>query len=470
MGHGHMMGKTEMTTKGVKMLLGDPQKAIVRLSIPIFFSLVASGILHITDMIWVSGLGPEALSAVGFFVPLFMVASAIASGIGVGGGTCIAHSIGAKDKKGADQFTLHMFVVLFIVSILLLILFSLFSKTLFQFMGADKSIDQALVYARIMIPGLMFLIFTEGAYAVFRSEGNAKMVMLISVTGVLINIVLDPVFIYTLGFGVGGAAWASFAALFIATLICSFYLFLKKNTYVTIKFKGFKIKKKSISQILHLGIPVSISQILMALMIFITIRIISQVSGENGVAVFSTGLRYMHFLVMPLVGISSAVVTVIGAAYGAGDKEKIATAFNYALKIATIVSSLMLLFTFFAAPLITKMFTWSKEGSVITNELIMFLRIVFWGLPPLAIAMVVGAFFTGVGKSINGLILEIFRIVFLTIPLIILLSVSFNYGLSGIWGGMVLANLISAIFAFVWVKSSFSGKDEVIINPLKTSN
>ncbi len=149
---------------------------------------------------------------------------------------------------------------------------------------------------------------------------------------------------------------------------------------------------------------------------------------------------------------------------------KIATAFNYALKIATIVSSLMLLFTFFAAPVLTKMFTWSKEGSVITNDLIMFLRIVFWGLPPLAIAMVVGAFFTGVGKSINGLILEIFRIVFLTIPLIILLSVSFNYGLSGIWGGMVLANLISAIFAFVWVKSSFSGKDEVIINPLKTSN
>ncbi len=456
MGHANMMGKTEMTTEGVNILLGDPKKAIRNLSIPIFFSLMASGALNITDMIWVSGLGPKALSAVGFFVPLYMIASALATGIGVGGGTCISQRIGAKDKTGAEQFAVHMFVVLVIISILTFMGLFLLAKPLFLFMGADKSIDQALSYSRIMTPALIFLLFTEGAYAIFRSEGNAKLVMIISFIGVLINMVLDPIFIFWLGLGVGGAAWASLIALFIATAICCFWLFIKKNTYIAIKFKGFKLKKSSIGQILHLGIPVSISQVLMAVMIFTTIKVIAQVSGENGVAVYSTGLRYMHFLVLPLIGISSSVVTVVGAAYGARNKEKMLVAFSYALKIGVIVSGIMLAVTFLAAPLITKMFTWSKGGNIITDDLILFLRVVFLGHPPLAIAMIAGSLFIGVGKSMNALMLEVFRNIILTIPLIFILGMLFDYGLSGIWTGIVLANLISAVFAYVWVKQFLS--------------
>ncbi len=165
-------------------------------------------------------------------------------------------------------------------------------------MGADKSIDQALSYSRIMTPALIFLLFTEGAYAIFRSEGNAKLVMIISFIG----------------------------------------------------------------QILHLGIPVSIGQILMAVVIFTTIKVIAQVSGENGVAVYSTGLRYMHFLVLPLIGISSSVVTVVGAAYGARNRKKMLVAFNYALKMWVLVSGIMLAVTFLAAPLITKMLPGQRAG------------------------------------------------------------------------------------------------------------
>ncbi len=392
MGHANMMGKTEMTTEGVKILLGDPKKAIRNLSIPIFFSLMASGALNITDMIWVSGLGPKALSAVGFFVPLYMIASALATGIGVGGGTCISQRIGAKDKTGADQFAVHMFVVLIIISILTFIGVFLLAKPLFLFMGADKSIDQALSYSRIMTPALMFLLFTEGAYAIFRSEGNAKLVMIISL----------------------------------------------------------------IEKILHLGIPISISQVLTAVMIFTTIKVIAQISEENGVAVYSTGLRYMHFLILPLIGISSSVVTVVGAAYGARNKEKMLVAFNYALKIGMIVSGIMLAVTFLAAPLITKMFTWSKGGNILTDDLILFLRVVFWGHPPLAIAMTAGSLFTGVGKSMNALMLEVFRNIILTIPFIFILGMLFDYGLSGIWTSIVLANLVSAVIAYFWVKQFLS--------------
>ncbi len=467
MGHGNMMSNVKMNTEGVKMLLGDPQKAIVHLSIPIFFSLVASGILHITDMIWVSGLGPEALSGVGFFVPLYMVASAVATGIGVGGGTCIAQSIGGKDKKGADQFTVHMFIILLFLAVLLFFFLLFSSKPLFMIMGAENSIDKALAYTRIMTPALIFLLFTEGAYAVFRSEGNAKVVMAISVTGVVINMILDPIFIYSFGLGVAGAAWASLIALLIAALICCFRLLIKKGTYVSIKFKGFKLKRTSISQILHLGVPVFINQILMSLMIFVTIRIITQASGENGVAVFSAGLRYMHFLVIPIVGISSAAITVIGAAYGAGDMQKIKFAYNYSLKIASIIAIIMLVFTFLTAPFIAMMFTWSNSGNILTEDLIMFLRIVFFGHPPLSVALVAGSLFTGIGKSINALVLEIIRNIILTLPLIIIFGILLDLGLPGIWSGMVFANFLSAAFAFLWARKLFSNADGKIMVSLK---
>ncbi len=470
MGHGNMMGRSEMTTEGVKMLLGDPQKAIVSLSIPIFFSLIASGILQITDMVWVSGIGPEALTAVGFFVPLFMIASAVAAGVGIGGGTCIAHRIGAKDKKGADQFANHMFVIILVVSVLLVFLLLFLMKPLFLFMGADKSIADALSYGKIMIPSLIFLLFSEGAYAIFRSEGNAKLVMVISITGVIVNMILDPIFIYSFGLGVAGAAWASLTSLLLATLICCYYTFFKKNTYLTINFKGYKYNKTSISQILHLAVPVSVSQLLMAFMIFITIKIITLISGENGVAVYSTGLRYMHFLVLPLVGISSAAVTVIGAAYGAKEREKVLSAFNYSLKIATLISIGMLLITFIAAPFITKLFTWSEGGEVLRDDLITFLRIVFWGHPTLAIAMISGSLFIGFGKSMNALLLEIIRNIVLTVPLIFLLGISFKYGLTGVWSGIVIANLITAVFAYFWVKNFLTGDGELMMTPLKEFN
>lgn len=452
MGHHNMMEMNENTTEGVKMLLGDPRKAIVKLAVPIVFSLIANGILHLTDMIWVSGLGPEALSALGFIVPLHLVASAIATGIGTGGGTCISQSIGARDKTESDAYTIHMFLLLVIVAALVVAFMSYIVKPLFLFMGAGKTIDLALSYSRIMIFGFIFLLFSEGVYAIFRSEGNAKLVMVISLTGVLINIVLDPLFIYTLGMGVPGAAWASFIALGVATLICFYWLFVKKATYVSIDFKGFSIRKKKIQSILHLGIPVSLGQLLMAVMMFANIKVISYVGGVNGVAVFSTGLRYMHFLMLPLIGISSAAVTVVGAAFGAGNRDKIHQAYRYSLKIGSLSAGAMCLGTIIAAPLIAKMFTWSEGSTVLAGDLIVFLQVVFLGHPPLAVAMMTGSLFVGSGKSVKALLLEILRNIILTIPFVMIFGIVLNYGLAGVWSGIVAANWLLAIIAFMWAQ------------------
>lgn len=448
------------------MLLGDPKKAIVRLAVPIFFSLIASGLLHLTDMIWVSGLGPESLSAVGFFVPLYMLASALATGIGVGAGTCISQRIGAGDKEGADHYAAHMMLILAVSAAALAAFLLLSARPVFAFMGADTAMPQALAYSNIMTASLVFLLFTEGAYAVFRSEGNAKSVMKISVFGVVLNMILDPILIYPLEMGVAGAAWASVAALFISTLICGYVLLVKKETYITVRFKGVQFRKDRISDILHLGLPVSINQVLMGIMIFAVIKMITHAGGETGVAVFSTGLRYMHFLVLPLAGISSAAVTVVGAAFGAQDPDKIQSAFDYSLKLSVAIAGAMMLLTVWLAPTITLMFTWSEQARVLSRDFIVFLRIVFLGHPPLAVALVVGSVFIGLGRSIFALILEVFRILVFTLPLMFLLGIGLKFGLPGMWAGMALANVISALMAVIWVRRALKKEKHMLATSL----
>lgn len=457
MGHGHIFSTTDTNEERIRQLLGNPGKAVLHLAVPIFFSLAASGLLHLTDMIWVSGLGPDALSAVGFFVPLYIVASALASGLGVGAGTCIAQRIGARDRKGADRYAANMFIIMGIAAILMTFLLILLTRPVFSLMGADRTLGPALSYAGIMSVTLVCMLFCEGAYAVFRSEGNAGRVMRISVLGVGINMVLDPVLIYGLGLGVEGAAWASAIATGLTVFICWLFIFVRRDTYVSVRLNRFSRDRGKMLRIVHLGVPVSLSQVLMAVMIFAIIKVITWAGGEQGVAVFSTGLRYMHFLVMPLAGIASALTTVTGAAYGAKDREKISAAYSYSLKAAVLLAGIMLGATFIFAPYIALMFTWSQQAAPMTGELIRFLRIVFVGHPALAAAMVSGSLFIGIGKAVNSLWLEIARNILLTIPLISILGILLDYGLPGIWAGMVLANLGSAVIAMMWVKHLMKG-------------
>ncbi|MCP4024137.1 MAG: hypothetical protein GY729_20005 [Desulfobacteraceae bacterium] len=193
----------------------------------------------------------------------------------------------------------------------------------------------------------------------------------------------------------------------------------------------------------------------MAVMIFIIIKVIVVVDSQNGVAAFSAGLRCMHFLVLPLVGISSAVVTVTGAAFGANDKEKMQTVFAYSLKLGIVIACLMVTATFLLADIITLMFTWSNNSKAISSDLTWFLRLVFWGHPALVIAMNAASLFIGVGKGIKAFLLVLFRTIFFTVPLVLLLGIGFDLGLNGIWTGMVIANWLTAFVALIWVNRFF---------------
>ena len=236
------MSKTE--NNSIKTLLGNPRKALIKLSVPIMLSLAAHVVFQLTDIIWVAGLGPDAISAVGFFSPLVFLALAVASGITVGGGTCISQKLGAEDKPGADSIAAHMFVLIAAASLLLILPLLAFSRPLFLFMGAGQAIELTLSYSRIMMVNFFFQFMLEGAATLLRSEGNSKDAMKILLAGICLNTVLDPVFIYFLKLGVAGAAWASLVSLFLVTFIWIYWFFIRQATYVRPKLSDFRVCRR----------------------------------------------------------------------------------------------------------------------------------------------------------------------------------------------------------------------------------
>ena len=453
------LSKPDMQTKGVKTLLGDPKKAIIKLSIPMMVAMSVTTVYNLADAIWVSSISSDALAAVGFVFPFFFMVLAIASGLGIGGGAAISRRIGAGDKEGADNVAVHTIVIMLVIAMLFTILFFIFARDIFSLIGAGATLDMATLYARIIAIGTVSIFFSFIANAILRAEGDAKRAMHAMVLGAVLNIALDPIFIYTFGLGVAGAAWATLLSMSVSSLLLFYWLFFKKNTYLSFRFRGFHFDTSIIKDIFKIGFPASLMQISMSItmlimnIILVKIGIISGAEKpEYGVAIFTAGWRVTTMAIMPLIGISTAVVSVTGAAYGARAYKKLNTSYMYALKIGIIIEVAIALSIFFLAPMITLLFTLAEASAYLTNDIIIFLRIVSIFFPGIAFGMLSSSMFQGTGKGTNALIVTIFRSIILTPPLVWLFSITLGMGLPGAWWGLVTANLTGSAAAFIWAK------------------
>lgn len=443
----------EIQTEGVKTLLGEPKRAIIKLALPMIVAMSVQTIYNFVDAIWVSGLGADALSAVGFFFPFFFMTMAIAAGIGLGGGSAISRRIGARDKRGADNVAVHTIVIMLLAAVSLGVPLFIFAEKIFTLLGAGRTLAMAVSYARIMFAGTLIIFFMNIASAILRSEGSVKRAMFAMALGAVINIVLDPIFIFTFGLGVAGAAWATIISLFITCLFLFNWLFLKKDNYVSFSFRKFQFKREIVRDILQVGLPASAQQLSMSFTMLIINLILVRVGGTDGVAIYITGWRVASIAILPLLGIATAVVSVSAAAFGQGAFKKINIAFMHALKIGIIIEVVVGIAVFLLAPRITALFTRAQGANQIAHDLVFFLRIMCFFYPATAFGMFSSSVFQGVGKGINALITTIIRTVLLTLLFIALFTFVLDMGLMGVWFGVVMGNTIGSMVAFLWAKS-----------------
>ena len=438
-------------TKGVRILTGDPRKAIVKLSVPMIIAMLIQTLYNIIDGIWVAGLGSDELAAIGLFFPLFMIIISLASGISIGGSAAISRKIGAKDKDMADSAAIHTLLLGLSTAVVLTLITFPFIHKIFQFTGTNTRVVTLVTgYGKIITGFSFFLIFNNIAAGILRGEGDTKRVMYAMMIGSILNIILDPIFIYGFKLGINGAAWATVFSFFTTSTLLFYWLFVKKNTFVNFNFRRFKLNGGIIKEILRVGIPSSLAQMAMALAIFALNYLIVKVDSTDGVAIFTSTWRIIMIALVPLHGIAAGLTAVIGASYGSKNIENLKKGYFFGIKLGIIIEFGMVLLFFIFAAQISYLFSYSEKTAQISYGLTTTLRQLIWFLPAVPLGRFTSAMFQGIGKGEKSLALTLIRTIFFQVLFAYLLGWFLNYGMPGICWGVVTGNIIASFIGVAW--------------------
>jgi len=437
-------------TVGVKILLGEPKTALLRLALPMIMAMFFITLYNVVDAFWVAGLGPVALAAVGYVFPFQFAIMGIGNGIGIGGGSAVSRLIGMNEKERAENTAMHTILIMIVSSVLITIPLYIASAPIFELMGASEAAAGAAAYGSIIFLGTPIIIFSGVGYSLLRAEGDAKRAMYAIIAASLLNIVLDPIFIYTFDMGVAGAAWASNLAMLIPCLMMIWWMGIKKNTFVRLSVSSFHADRMILHDILNVGIPASAENLAIAVKTFALNLILTLVAGTAGVAILTAGWRVVCIALIPLVGIATAVVSVVGAGYGARVYGNIRIAHLYSIKIGLAISVCITVAIIALAPEIAGVFTATPGGAAITGDLILFLLIVSLFFPSIPFGMFSTSLFHGVGKGTTALFLSMLRALILNIIFSWFFAVTLGMGIAGVWWGLVAGNYAGDGIAFIW--------------------
>ncbi|MDI3502916.1 MAG: hypothetical protein PWR13_922 [Archaeoglobi archaeon] len=407
-------------------------------------------IYNFADAVWVSGLGYEALSAIGLFFPVFMLVISVSSGVSIGVSSTISRRIGAGDREAASRAASYGVTLSLILGALITASLLLFLDDFVNFMTLSPHVAKlTLDYSLIVARGTIFIVLSMMLGGILRGEGDARRATYALAAGSILNIILDPVFIYHLNLGISGAAYATVLSTAISTLILLYWLLIKRDAFVSISLRKISLDRE-MREILRVGIPSSVSQLSMSISMFVLNTLVLIAGGEEGIAVFTSSWRVITFGIVPLFGVASATTAVTAAFYGARNIEKLERAYFYSIKLSLLIELVTSLIIILSAPQISLLFTSSAESVKFCSELILSMRTLSLFLPTTPLGMMTASMFQGIGKGERALAITIFRAIILQLLFAYLLLQFFSRSLISVWLGMVLGNALASIFALFW--------------------
>ncbi len=227
----YMTNQNSDSDNRIKMITGDPERAIRSLSFPMMLIVILIIGYQIVDSVWVAGLGADALAALGFIMPIYMVMVGLGQGLGTGTTSLIARCIGAENKKRANNAGIHSILLTLILSIVIPIILLVFLKDILYAMGAASVLTLATEYGQIVFIGSFALLFNLIGSSILRAEGDMKRATYAIAVSSILNMVIAPVFIYTLKMGIKGAAIATIISSLVAAVAIFYWILIKKDTY-----------------------------------------------------------------------------------------------------------------------------------------------------------------------------------------------------------------------------------------------
>jgi len=432
--------------------IDNPSKALWTLAFPIMAGMGIHTLYTIVDMIFIGRLGGDAIAAVAFNMPLFFLVLGLSFGVGSGVTASIARFIGAKDKVNADNTAEHAVALGLIISIILTTFGLIYGEGLLQRLGATESVlPLSWDYLKVSLIGLPFMVFSTFFRSILSGEGDMKLPMAVAGLGTILNIILDPIFIFTLGYGVGGAAMASAISQLIVFFIFVYMLFVKEHAYIRFRMRDFSPSLFIIKDIIRVGLPASMSMIIMAFGQLVFNRILVRFSTD-AVAAYQVGGRMDMVIFLPIMAIASALTTLVGMFFGAKEIEKIKFIAKYGIIRSMMVTGVLSIILYIFAPLIVKIFTLDVGIQSIAVTYLRFICLIY---PLIAIGMTVGRILQGLGKGLPMLVITSIRILALSAPLALYFIMVLNKSIEWVWYAMIISTIVSVAISLIWLKSAF---------------
>ena len=429
------------------ILNGNPRLLLFKFSIPSIIGLLISSMYNLIDTIFVgNGVGSIAIAALTIVFPIQIIMLAIGLMVGVGTASIISRALGRDEKALAARATGNAIILNLFINLILMAGSYLFIDDLLRFFGASANVlPYAREYLSVILFGFVFFSFSLAANHIIRAEGRPRAAIYPMVVGAVLNIILDPVFIFVLDMGVRGAAIATIISQTATVLHIMLYFYLGKS----ILRPGRKVLRpdpRMMRHILTIGFPSFLTAIIDSIIFLVFNRAILYYGNDTYIAIAGITIRILDIVTKPIVGISYGFSTIAGFNYGAGLFKRV----RIILREAVLWTSIIAFSGFIAAMIFPRwLFRIFTDNTQVISNGIVPMRIIVMLLPMLGFLVVGGMLFQAIGKPLPALIINVSRQIIFLLPAIFILPL--YLGLNGVFLSWPVSDFLSFIVTLVLV-------------------
>lgn len=440
-----MVGQKTPTALGTENI----GKLLMQYAVPAIIAMTASSLYNMVDSIFIGhGVGTMAISGLALTFPLMNLAAAFGSLVGVGAATLISVKLGQKDYDTAQRVLGNVFVLNILLGVAFtVIVMDFLDPILYFFGGSDETVGYARDYMYIILLGNTITHLYLGLNAVLRSSGHPQKAMYATIATVIINTILDPVFIYGFGWGIRGAAIATIVAQIIS-LMWQLWIFSSKEELLHFHRGIFRLKRKIVFDSLAIGMSPFLMNIAACFIVILINQGLKKYGGDLAIGAFGIVNRLVFIIVMIVMGLNQGMQPIAGYNFGAKQYERVTKTLKLTIIYATGVTTFGFIIGMLFSDTVVGIFTSDAELIELSAK---GLRIVVMFFPIIGFQMVTANFFQSIGMASKAIFLSLTRQMVVLLPCLLILPRFF--GAAGVWYSMPISDLLASLIAgtmLVW--------------------
>ena len=425
---------SELGTEKISRLLGQ-------YAIPAIIAMTAVSLYNMVDSIFIGhGVGALAISGLAVTFPFMNISAAFGTLVGIGASTLISVKLGQKDYISAQKVFGNLIVLNIIIGSLIMVVSLLFLDPILYFFGAgEQTISYAHEYMLIILLGNIFTHLYFGLNNVLRSSGHPRKAMMLTITTVVLNTILDPLFIFVFQWGIQGAAIATVLSQLIA-LVWQMNIFSNRSSLLHLHKGLFKIDFRLAKDMFAIGLSPFLMNVASCFIVILFNNGMKKYGGELAIGAFGIVNRFSFMFVMIVMGLNQGMQPIAGYNYGAGRLSRVLEVLKLTVFFATIVTTTSFLCGQLFPEQVARIFTSDRDliGLSVTG-----LRITVLLFPLIGAQIVIANFFQSIGKAGKAIVLSLIRQVIVLIPCLLILPEFF--GVTGVWASGPVSDFVACV-------------------------